>query len=160
MNLQVLTPSRKAPRPGDLFAVQLRDPSYRFGRVIRTDARWIHAQDAGGAVLIYVYETQSHEMTVPDRDRLRPGRLLVPPMMTNRLPWSRGYIQTVANMPLDEQDVLPRHCFLSGARGRYFDDNGQSVRGPIEPVGDWGLHSFRTIDDAISDALLVPRASD
>ncbi|KAA1423154.1 hypothetical protein F0U47_20305 [Nocardioides antri] len=157
MNLRVLTPSRKAPQAGDVFAFQLPDLTYRFGRVIRTDATWTLAQGADGAVLIYIYRTQSREMAVPDRDELRRDHLLVPPMMTNRLPWSRGYFQTVGNVPLDEHDLLPRHCFLSAARGRYFDDYGQPLAGPIEPVGDYGLHSFRTIDAAVSDALLIPR---
>ncbi len=157
-NLRILRPSRKALQPGDVFAVQLPDLTYRFGRVIRTDATWTLANDAEPAVLIYLYKTESNEAGLPSRDELRPDRLLVPPMLTNRLPWSRGYFQAIGHRPLNEQDVLPRHCFLSGARGTYFDDYGQPLPGPIEPVGDYGLHSFRTIDNAISDALLIPRA--
>lgn len=42
--------------------------------------------------------------------------------------------------------MLPRLCFLS-AVGRYFDEQGNELTEPIEPVGDRGLHSYRTIDD-------------
>ncbi len=89
----------------------------------------------------------------PSRSELSPDRLLVSPMMTSRLPWSKGYFETVAHWPLKPDDVLPQHCFLSAARGRYFDEKGNELPGPIEPVGDYGLHSYRTIDDAMSGAL-------
>lgn len=48
--------------------------------------------------------------------------------------------------------LLPQRC-----GGRYFDENGNEVRGPIEPVGDYGLHSYRTIDDTVSEALGIDR---
>ncbi len=79
-------------------------------------------------------------------------------MMTNKLPWSKGYFQTVDHWPLEPGDLLRQHCFLSGARARYFDEAGNELPGPVEPVGDYGLHSFRTIDDAVSDALGIDRA--
>jgi hypothetical protein len=41
-NLRVIRPARKKPERGDVFALQLPDETYMFGRVIRTDA------DAGG----------------------------------------------------------------------------------------------------------------
>lgn len=160
-NLRKLQPSRKKPTPGDVFAMHPADGLYLFGRVVDIEA----APGFGPptAVLIYVYRVRSERMELPERSELRPDRLLVSPMMTNRLPWSRGYFQTVAHLPLDAEDVINRHCFLSAVRGRYFDERGNELPGPIEPVGDYGLHSFRTIDDEISDALVraldcVPRS--
>lgn len=158
-NLRVLRPSRKAPLPGDVFAVQVPDSSYRFGRVIRDDATWTLAEGAGPAVLIYIYKVRASELAMPSREELRPARLLLPPMMTNRLPWTRGYFATVDHLLLDEADVLSQHCFLSASRGIYLDADGHVLDSPSQPVGDFGLHSFHTIDDAISDALSIPRAS-
>ncbi|WP_370038413.1 immunity 26/phosphotriesterase HocA family protein, partial [Nocardioides sp.] len=158
-NLRVLRPSRKAPLPGDVFAVQVPDSSYRFGRVIRDDATWTLAEGAGPAVLVYIYTVRANELAVPSREELRPGGLLLPPMMTNRLPWTRGYFATVDHLPLDEADVLAPHCFFSASRGIHFDADGHMLQSPSQPVGDFGLHSFRTIDDAISDALSIPRAN-
>ena len=154
-NLRVLKPSRKAPRAGDVFAMQLPDGRFMFGRVVSTEA--MAGPSMPGAILIYIYRACFDSME-PDRSEFLPDRLLVPPMMTNRLPWSKGYFETVAHWPLDEPgDVLAQHCFLSASRGRYFDEAGNELRGPVEPVGDYGLHSFRTIDDAVSDALGIDR---
>ena len=96
---------------------------------------------------------------VPERSALSAGELLVSPMMTNRLPWSKGYFETVAHWPIEPGDVLEQHCFQRWD-GRYLDEWGNDLSGPVEPVGDYGLHSFRTIDDEISDALGFERAPD
>ncbi len=77
-------------------------------------------------------------------------------MMTNKLPWSRGYFRTIENMPLAEGEVLPRHCFRAKFR-KDFAEAAIELPGDIEPCGDWVLHSFRTIDDEVSDALGIPR---
>lgn len=79
--------------------------------------------------------------------------------MTNRLLWRRGYFKTVARDALDPGVALPQHCFSSSGQ-RYFDEYSNELAGPIEPVGQWGLQSFRTIDDAVSRALGIELAPD
>lgn len=155
-NLRVIKPSRRRLREGDVFVMLLPDGLYLFGRVILIDLPRDRAP-MPGANLIYVYR---HRATTkePDRTALDLANLLLPPIYINRLPWSKGYFETVAHWPLDRRDVLSRHCFFSAARGCYFDEKGNELPGPIEPVGDWGLHSYRTIDDEISDALGFERA--
>jgi Immunity protein 26 len=156
-NLRVLQRSRKAPLPGDVFTMQLPDQQFVFGRVVSTQARWTAAMGADPAILIYIYRGHSVAADIPDRVAMSVKRLLVPPIMTNRRPWSSGYFQRLGNLPLESGDVLSQHCFLSASRGRYFDEQGNELPGPVEPVGDHGLHSFRTIDDQVSDALGIPR---
>ncbi|HEY0494333.1 MAG TPA: hypothetical protein VGD48_01240, partial [Kutzneria sp.] len=68
---------------------------------------------------------------------------------------SRGYFQTISNAPFNAGEVLKRHCFRSFA-GKYYNEFAEELPEAIEPCGDWGLHSFRTIDDAVSDALGIP----
>lgn len=156
-NLRVLKPSRKRPVAGDLFAMQLPDERYLFGRVVSTEA--MAGPSMGGAIMIYVYRPLFPSKDVPERAELSVEQLLVPPMMTNRLPWSRGYFETVARWPLEPGDVLGQHCFRSWV-GRYFDEAGNELPRAVEPVGDYGLHSYRTIDDEISDALGFEQAPD
>lgn len=148
-NLRILRPSRKLPRPGDVFALSPMEHLFLFGRVIATDAV---VGPIEGCILIYVYRDRSHSAGKSDRSLLRPDRLLLPPILTNRLPWSRGYFETVAHYDLTETEVLPIHCFRNW-NGEYYDECGNELQGPVEPVGDRGLHSFRTIDDLVSRAL-------
>jgi hypothetical protein len=45
-------------------------------------------------------------------------------------------------------------------RGVCFDEFAVRLARCIEPCGQLGLHSFRTIDDAVSEALGIPLAPD
>jgi hypothetical protein len=154
-NLQILTPSRRAMQPGDLFVMRLHDRVHFFGRVVNTEA-WA-GWGMPHAILIYIYDTRSELPEPPDRAALKRDRLLVPPMMTNRLPWSRGYFEMIEHVPLQPDDVYQPHCF-EDVRGKCYDEFTNELRKCIEPCGDWGLHSFRTIDDAVSRALGIPLA--
>ncbi|MBT8163364.1 immunity 26/phosphotriesterase HocA family protein [Arthrobacter sp. GN70] len=156
-NMHILKPSRKGPLPGDVFVLQMPDEMYSFGRVISTSAM------VGGRIqaqLIYVYKVRSDSKALPERSELRSDCLLIPPMMTNRLPWSRGYLETVANLPLERDDVLSQHCFFDSSFRKYVDEFGDDLPGPVEPVGEHGLQSFRTIDDSVSAVLGIPLVPD
>ena len=155
MNLRVLKKSRRKPEVGDIFALQARAGEYLFGRVVSVDAR------IGGfdnVVLVYVYNARSTtKASVPMLDK---RNLLVPPIGTNRQPWLRGYFETIATQPLRAKDVLAKHCFGPSFAGKYYDEQGRELQARTEPCGEYGVESYRTIDDAISDAVGIPRAED
>jgi len=154
MNLAMLKKTRRPPQGGDIFAMLLPDTQYLYGRVISIDANPL---GVGGAILIYIYDARSREKSaIPE---LLRSQLLLPPIMTNRLPWTKGYFEYIENRPLGPADRLRHHCFKD-TRGWYFDERGNRLSGPIEPVGQWGLHSFRTIDDEISKVLDLSHAAD
>jgi len=154
-NIRIQSPSRKRLVAGDVFSVSLPDSKFLFGRVVDP------AISLGGipAILIYLYRRVSRQKEIPRLEDRQASNLMVSPIATNRLVWSRGYFETIGNVPLGAGEVLSQHCFLD-SRGCYFDEHGNRLDGPIEPVGDYGLHSFRTIDDQISDALGIERAPD
>src|SRR5713101_7550108 len=87
-NLRVLKRSRTPPKRGDIFVMQLSDGSYLFGRAILTDAPQEHAP-MPGANLLYIYNARARTPN-PHYAVLRPGRLLIPPVWTNRLAWTKG----------------------------------------------------------------------
>ena len=140
---------------GDVFAMQLPDSRYLFGRVIEAELSLDQAP-MPGVYLIYIYKQRTNEKT-PPMGLLTPDRLLLPPIFINRLPWSRGYFETVASGEVRPEDVLPQHCFLD-VTGRYFDLGWKILPGPTEPCGGWYLHSYQIIDEEIGDALGYPRA--
>lgn len=155
-NLRTLNRSRAKPATGDIFAMSPRVGLFLFGRVIRADLPRELAP-MPGSYLVYIYRHTSTAME-PDPTDLVPAALLLPPLFINQMPWSRGYFQAVGHWPLTDGDLLPRHCFWSASRGRYFDEDFNELSRPIEPCGDWALHSYRTLDDLVSDALGIPRA--
>src|SRR6267143_4787464 len=153
MNLAVLKKSSRVPERGDIFVTLPSDGLFLYGRVVSTEA--MAGWSMTGCNLIYIYRPRSREKkSIPE---LLRGQLLVAPMMTNNLPWSRGYFEFIENRELSPMDRLPQHCFKDSS-GRYFDDQCNQLARPVEPVGQWGLHSFHTIDDEISKALGIPLA--
>ncbi|MFK4084041.1 immunity 26/phosphotriesterase HocA family protein [Kribbella sp. NPDC020789] len=154
--MQVLKASRSKLRRGDVFALQPRGRRYLFGRIVDTETIIGPMTDC---LLIYVYRVQSEVKELPAAAELMPVNLLLPPMMTNRLPWSRGYFETIGHQEIDPGMTLDVHCFR-GPDGRFYDEKSHELPGPVEPVGVHALKSHRTIDDAVSKALGIPRAPD
>lgn len=157
MNMVVLSRTRKRRVAGEIFVYQMRsEPSiFRFGRVIRTDARVGPMENVN---LVYLYKNSSPSCSkIPE---LAPNNLLVPPEFINDLPWSKGYFQTVAVRELLPSDILEEHCFFWYSRQRYVDEYGNEVPQHSTGVGQYALASYRTIDDRISDALGIPRSVD
>ena len=140
---------------GDIFVYQMEacPNRYYFGRVIRTDAAIGGFKDT---ILIYLYKQFSEDKNlVPE---LICMDLLVPPIATNALPWTKGYFEVVSASVLDIKDVLSEHCFKD-FRGKFFDENGNHLKEAVAPVGEYGLHSYRTIDDEVSIAFGIPIAT-
>lgn len=153
-NIQVIRRSRHKPAPGEVFAMQLPDEAYLFGRVIDVDLDSSRAP-MPGCHLIYVYSHRSTTME-PVLEELRPDRLLIPPLFINTMPWTRGYFNTVAHQPLAADDLLDQHCFWDLSLSRFVDEFERPLPQESHPCGDWGLHSYRTLDDAVSEALGIP----
>lgn len=153
-NMQVLKPSRKAPKMGDIFVCRPAGRGYFFGRVVATDAR---IRTMENCILLYVFAIESDAKQPPER--LSAMQLLIPPLMTNRLSWSRGYFDTVAHRGFEPGERLPVHCFRDlffKEYPRYWDEYNHELPQKREPCGGYGLDSYRTIDDAISKALGIP----
>lgn len=154
MNLRGLKPSRRAPREGDIFALLPPDGEYLFGRLVSVNAS---VGPFAPLILAYVYRARSREkLRVPQLGRTE---LLIPPIMTNRLPWSKGYFEVVEHRPLEAGDCLPQHCFR-GFQGAYFDEFSNPLSEPTEPVGVRGVSSCGSIDDRISKALGIALSTD
>lgn len=158
MNMQILKPSRNRLHSGDLFTYKLKGRDFGFGRVIRTDCLFAGSRKI---ILIYIYDAfASAKHRIPS---LSKDRLLLAPLLIDRLTWSLGYFETVENQPLGPDDILRVHCFWTDdylPRRRYLDENGHWLRRRSNPCNAYGLDSFRTVDVAISKALGIAPSPD
>jgi hypothetical protein len=148
-NMKVLRKNRKKVNLGDIFSFQLLKDKFHWGRVVSLTA------NVGGfddCVLIYLYKTETEDgQTVPLS--LSTDDLLLAPIATNELPWKKGYFQKVDNRKLANIDLLEKHCFYDVLFKKYFDDAGNQLDKKVEPCGFYGLDSYATIDDKVSEAL-------
>lgn len=154
-NILPIKRSRTAPRAGDIFAINVSDDFFLFGRVIGAGLGRERAP-MPGANLIYVYQLRS-AAPVPDLRSMTPDRLLIPPVFINSQPWTRGYFLTVGHHDLQNSDQLQPHCFWSVLRQTYIDGDMVPLAEPAPQCGTWALFSYRWLDDQISDAVGIPR---
>lgn len=155
VNLQFLKRSNKKPQVGDVFCLKVPTGHYLFGRVIFADVDR-NKGPMPTANLVYIYNYQS-DVPVPNHGKMLLKDLLIAPVWTNRMGWTRGYFRTLENRPLLPSDVPPVHCFWDSVTKRYFDNSWNVLPSRSEPCGSWGLVSYRWIDDHVSDALGIPR---
>lgn len=150
--------SRRPPKSGDGFTIEVAGVGYLLGKVVSTEAIWsIGGISSGTANLIYLYK--GTYPTVDAATAGQPNELLSAPLLTNNLPWSRGYFQPLPKgSTVQYPPAAVRHCFRFIPTNSYYDERGQLLDAPFDPVGEFGLHSYRTIDDLISDAIGIPRA--
>src|SRR5688572_2381109 len=129
--------TRKRRKPGDLFVYLMPDGKYRFMRFVSDSS---HSGMGAPANLLYFYDRAQGFQGRPPRDAFTPPRLLIPPQLTNNLGWVRGWFNFVDHWQLQEGEVFPRHCFRSELfADRYFDEHGNRVEEPFEPLGSWGF---------------------
>ncbi|HEX3343801.1 MAG TPA: GNAT family N-acetyltransferase [Polyangiaceae bacterium] len=135
--------TRREPQLGDVFAVRRGEGEELVGRVVSTSAV---VGPTHGCLVVYLYRD---EVARPKRERL-----LVPPILTTRGPWSRGYFAHLRSEPLLPGDYFERHVFRD-ARGGLVDDEARPLDAPEagEPVGEWRLFDVEAIEGAVAAAL-------
>ena len=134
--------------------MQLLDGRFVFGRVVRADLPRERAP-MPGSYLVYIYDAVSGAKSAPAG--LSRDRLLIPPTFINRLPWTKGYFETIDHQAIRPDDLLRQHCFRRWT-GDYLDEEGNKLPAPVEPCGEWGLTNYMMLADLVSDAIGIPRA--
>jgi hypothetical protein len=153
-NLKKLRGTRRKPISGDVFSMQLPTEKFLFG-IVRFANPPRENAPAPCAYLIYIYDLQSSARK-PDYSKMLSDHLLIPPLWTNQMPWTKGYFQHIENRPLPIGAAPRNHCFRVET-GKFVDENGKRINEPSAPFGEWGIVSYRWIDDHISDALGIQR---
>lgn len=141
------------PSAGDVDVVRIGEYTCP-ARVVSTEAS---IGPMRGVALVYVFRPVAADWS-PEVDRgvLGVSHLLVPPVLVNKLPWTMKFFRRVSRLDFVGGKVLDQHCFKD-TRGWFFDERSRRLEGSVEPVGEWGLQSYRTVDDRLSDALGIAR---
>ncbi|WP_374192234.1 Imm26 family immunity protein [Microbacterium sp. SD291] len=155
VNLEFLQRSRHHPVDGDIFEMQISGGPRLLGRVAAADIRDSNRAPMPASNLIYVFRPG---VEIDDMVRIRPEDLLLAPIFTNRMGWTRGYFRHLENRPLGPDGTLSQLCFWDAFLKAYVDGNRRRVTAKSEPCGSWALVSYLWIDDHVSDALGIPRS--
>lgn len=152
INLRFQRKNRHKPQPGDIFVMQLKSERYLFGRIINND---FEADPLGDLVYIYAHQSDTPDV---DSSLLTKETLLLPPLLMNRLGFTRGYQTFVRNEPLVPGDTFDPGCFYDPTRGRYQGTDNRILAEPVRPIAVQTVRNYRAMDDGISEALGIEKA--
>lgn len=142
--------SMKKPQEGDIFVLQPQKMVFYFGKVIQTDLKTIDSF-IKGMTLIYIYEYSRHDKVL--LKNLEEENLLIAPMIVNNQPWSRGYFETIGNVPVSEKEKKLEFAFWDVLREEYVDLYGQVVKNRPKYCSIYGLGSYGSVGKEVQKAL-------
>lgn len=149
-DLLAMKKSRKAPRKGDVFVVQPFQSVFYFGKVIKTN---ICSSDSfvNGMFLIFIYDEMSTVPQIPCD--LNDSSLLIAPTIVNRLGWSRGYFETICNLPLTEREKNVSYGFWHFQKKCFVNAEGDVLDSRPKYYTDYGLGNYCVVGEKIQAAL-------
>ena len=151
-DLIAMKKSRKKPKKGDIFVVQPFQNIYYYGKVIETD---IQSKDSfvNGMFLIFVYDKMSKSKDSPTPYDLDRCDLLIAPTIVNRLGWSRGYFETIYNLPLTDLERKMPFGFWSFQRQCFVNIEGARLDSRPKYYTDYGLGNYLVVGEKIQAVL-------
>ena len=149
-DLIAMKKSRKTPQKGDVFVVQPFQSVFYYGKVVKTN---IHSPDScvNGMFLIFIYDKMSAVPQIPcDLDN---SSLLIAPTIVNRLGWSRGYFETICNLPLTEREENMPYGFWHFQKKCFVNAEGTVLHSRPKYHTDYGLGNYCVVGEKIQAAL-------
>jgi hypothetical protein len=155
INLENIGSSRKAIKTGDVFIFKPKERLFYYGVVVNSDASIFTAK---GLIHIHLFNINSEKGdSIPNN--LYHSELLVPPILTNKLGWTKGYFKTIENVAIENFPLVKNATFFY-YNGKIFNDNSNELPKPksIEETGSFAVTSYLNIDNLISLSLEIPLA--
>ena len=141
--------TRKSPRPGDIFIQRLVSSGlYITGLVAKEKVGY-----ASKFLLLYFANIFSKERDLQVGVEAFKDNLLIPPLITNRQGWLKGYFQTIKHAKVNDSALLPVHCFEGNQPGTYYNEYEERLQKRTEPCGFGGIWGLLEIADTLVEAV-------
>ncbi|WP_405079952.1 immunity 26/phosphotriesterase HocA family protein [Paenibacillus chitinolyticus] len=115
--LRILKRTRKSPRVGDIFVMEPKENLFYFGKVINANVVSKNPLFNGG-YLIYLYNYPATTKEIPDH--LSPNNLLIPPIVTNKQGWLKGYFETVGSRDATSEEKNLDYGFWHSTSEKFY----------------------------------------
>lgn len=146
---------RRNPRAGDAFVYHPGNANFFWGRLLKTPFSIFGTK--GHLILLYDVGTTDSDQ-VP-WDAMASAELLVPPIVINGTPWSKGYFRSVEGRPLGPEDARHPIFFVNQSRECVDSDGDPIAASPLSPdamLPTFGLSNVRLVDELLKQRLGVP----
>jgi len=140
--------SRKKPKPGDVFTLQVKDNLFYYGKVIKTNINSSNVLLRGwNLIFLYKYSTTCIENE--RLDLLSHQELLLPPVITNNKGWYDGYFLTIGNVPVSGEELSLDYGFWDDIRKNYRNEEGTVLNNEPAYAASYSLVSYGGIGRGI-----------
>ena len=112
--------SGKKPKEGDIFVIQIFPDCYFYGKVILSNIVSSNIM-MNGMWLVYIYGVVTKGIDIDVE--LTPQKLLFAPLVINKLGWSRGFLYTIDNQPVTNEELIVDYGFIE------YDFIGEAMKG-------------------------------
>lgn len=153
--MEFLEISKKKIITGDIFVLKPPKMKFYYGIVANADAKMFSAERI---LHIHFFDFSTNDYnTVPNK--LYDSNLLIPPVLTNKIAWQKGYFKTIGNVTIEKFRTIKEASFYY-YNGEIFDDNSHQLSKPysIETTGSFSITSHLNIDNLMSLRLGIPLA--
>lgn len=150
----------RQPREGDIVAFSVPEVGWLFGRVASTEARFDpDGLGWSGLIVLYIFCHTRAEPCPPNP--LLVSDLLLPPLIVDSEPWTRGFFAKVGSRSFGPGEKLPLHCFMDKTftTPRYFDEYANEIAERVEPCGDRSLTTLLGIERTVRQHLQLCESS-
>lgn len=141
-----LKKSRKKPKTGDIFVMQVKSDLYYYGKVIKTEIKSLNPLlQEWNLVYIYNYSTRD----IQDCGQINKQDLLLPPLVTNHKGWYDGYFLTIGNEEVSEEELNFDYGYWDDIRKVYRNEEGTILEKQPKFVARFSLVSYGGIGRGI-----------
>lgn len=142
--------SRTRPNTGDVFVIQPHPGVFYYGKVILSN---VVSKDSfvNGMYLIYLYDYMTNEIDIPHS--FDECELLISPMVVNKQPWIKGYVETVGNKTITSREENMDYGFFDVIKQVYVDINGDIIEKEPSNHSMFGLGSYASLAKEVYKAI-------
>jgi len=158
-NLLVLKKSKNPVKEGDVFVVSPKEGVYFFGKVLEADIQHIGGDPwITGSYVICIFRQKSVSKDIKD---FKPdySNLLISPLILTVDYWKRGWIETIGNIPLSEEEKKLDYGFYEkdyiGSEGSLYKANGEGLKKIPKYFGSYGISTLNGLYSKIKTELII-----
>lgn len=151
--MRVIAPAsskRNAPLARGVFAYSFGNDCWRWGAVA-CEYPWFGPGVDGYLVHFYDVVSRAGD-AVPD---LGACGLVIPPCITNEMPWKRGLFRNEPSVVPRDGRSMPQHCLWSPEDNLYRDEHDTVLESAFEPCGLRMLAGIQAIEELLLSASLM-----
>ena len=154
----VLKRTRREKKVGDVFVCSVQDGVYFYGKILNACVKHNKFDDYNGCIVVCIYKENTDKKTLDDF-KGNVDDLLVEPTIVYPQYWSKGYLETIGNVPLTNEEENLDYGFwdrkVLGDDGYFVKEDGTYLDHEPKHFSLMGITLYLGLYKKIKKALII-----